>query len=389
MSVPVNNNHPEYHKKTILQVLPSLVSGGVERGTIELARKLKELNYGSLVVSAGGPLLEQLKELDIPHIKLDVDSKNPLRIKANAKNLEQIIKDYNVDLVHARSRAPAWSCYMATRSTNAKFITTFHGIYNISGMFKKYYNSIMTKGEVVIAVSNFVKQHILQNYDIDEDKIRIIYRGVDPNYFTQANISDELLLKFKNKYRVPKSIPVILLPARMTEWKGHINLIEALNKIKHLDFYCLMVGDLSKHPAFAKKVMDRITELKLQTKIQIFGNELDMLGLYGIADLVLSTSIEPEAFGRTIIEGQSMEKLVIATNIGGAAETIIDGVSGYHVKPNNIDDLADKIQHCLAILGSNQAKELTAYARQSVLDNFSLKSMLNKTLSIYDEVYTW
>lgn len=384
MSSPISNT--KYHKKTILQVLPSLISGGVERGTIELAKRLKELDYGSLIVSAGGPLLKQLDEFDIYHINLDVDSKNPLKIRTNAKELARIIKEYDVNIVHARSRAPAWSAYIATRLTDAKFITTFHGIYNISGILKKYYNSIMTKGEIVIAVSNFVKQHILQNYYINEEKIAVVHRGVDPSYFSQARVNDELLLKFRNKYRVPGSTPVILLPARMTHWKGHIQLIEALSKIKHLDFYCLMVGDLSKHPAFAKKVMNSITELKLQTKIQIFGNELDMLGLYGIADIVLSTSIEPEAFGRIIIEGQSMEKLVIATNIGGTAETIEHEVNGYHVMPNNSADLAEKIQHCLNILGSSQSKELVIHARQSVLDNFSLQSMLDKTLQIYDEL---
>lgn len=244
----------------------------------------------------------------------------------------------------------------------------------------------MTKGEKIIAVSNFVKQYILKNYETNEDKIRVVHRGVDHKYFNPASLTPEQLLKFKEKYNVRNDTPVILLPSRMTEWKGHMVLIEALNKIKHLDFRCLIVGDLSKHPNFTNRVQCRLTELKLHGKIQIFGHELDMLGLYGISDLILSASIEPEAFGRTIIEGQSMEKLVIATNIGGAAETIIDQTTGFHVKTSDANDLADKIAYCLSILGSKEAKTLTINARESVIDNFSLDRMLNKTVEIYEEL---
>ncbi len=376
----------KYHKKTILQVVPALVSGGVERGTIEIARKLQESGYNPVVVSAGGPLVNKLSVRDIPHIKLNVASKNPLVIWNNAKLIANIIKEYKVDLIQARSRAPAWSCYMAAKATNKKFMTTFHGIYNISGPLKKYYNSIMTKGEKIIAVSNFVKEYILRNYETNEDKINVVHRGVDHTYFNQTSLSSEQLLKFKEKYNVCHGIPVILLPSRMTEWKGHMVLIEALNKIKHLDFRCLIVGDLSKHPNFTTRVQQRLTELKLHGKIQIFGHELDMLELYGISDLILSPSIEPEAFGRTIIEGQSMEKLVIATNIGGAAETIIDQVSGFHVKTKDVNDLAEKISYCLSILGKEESKVITTNARKSVIDKFSLDHMLNRTLQIYDEL---
>ena len=376
----------EYHKKTILQVVPALVSGGVERGTIEIARKLSNSEFNSLVISAGGPLVEKLEEAGIPHIKLNVSGKNPFVIWKNAKLIADIIKKYNVDLVHARSRAPAWSCYMATKATGTKFITTFHGIYNITGFLKRYYNSIMTEGERIIAVSNFVKQHILANYKTDEKKIRVIHRGIDQNYFNPSSITPEYQHKFREKYNIPANTPVILLPSRMTAWKGHMVLIEALGLIKDQDFYCLMVGDLSKHPNFNKRVHTRIRELKMQSKIQIFGNEPDMLKLYGICDIVLSTSIQPEAFGRTIIEGQAMEKLVIATSIGGAAETIKDKVTGFHVEPDNAQDLAEKIKHCLSIIGSEEAVRIGKAARKSSIENFSLDLMLSKTLDVYREL---
>jgi len=375
-----NNN------KTILQVVPALVSGGVERGTIEIAKSLKESGYNSIVISAGGPLVSKLAQLDIKHININVASKNPFIMCKNVGLIRDVIEEYKVDIVHARSRAPAWSCYRATRGSRAKFITTFHGIYNFSGLFKRYYNSVMTKGEIIIAVSNFVKQHIIENYNVAEDRIKVIYRGVDYRYFNPANITNDLYLKFSEKYQVINNIPVILLPSRMTSWKGQMVLVEALNLIKDLDFYCLMVGDLSKHPNFTQRINDRIMKCKLQRKIQIFGNEINMIGLYGVSDIILSTSIEPEAFGRTIIEAQAMEKLVIATNIGGAAETIIDGVTGYHVEPKNAQDLADKIRRCLSILNTEKAKQITIAARKSVIDNFSLDLMLRKNLEIYESL---
>lgn len=244
----------------------------------------------------------------------------------------------------------------------------------------------MTEGKQVIAVSNFVRQHIVDNYKVDEKNITVIHRGVNHEEFSCEHVSDKMLTKFREKYKVPKNTPVLLLPSRMTSWKGHMVLIEALEKIKHLNFYCIMAGDLSKHPAYIERMKNKINEYKLQGKIQLFGNEPKMLGLYGIADIVLSTSIEPEAFGRTIIEAQSMEKLVIATNIGGASETIEDNVTGFHVTPGDSDVLATKIEHCLSLLASDEAKKITKNARKSASEKFSLDMMLKNTLSIYDNV---
>ncbi|WP_375318700.1 glycosyltransferase family 4 protein [Candidatus Tisiphia endosymbiont of Oplodontha viridula] len=384
----ISSDSPKrYHKPTVLQVVPALLSGGVERGTIEVAKMLKEADYNVIVVSSGGSLVEKLVSADIPHIFMNSATKNPFLIWKNARTLSEIIKEYDVDIVHARSRAPAWSCYMAAKATNTKFLTTFHGIYNISNLFKHFYNSVMIKGEKVIAVSNFVKQHILSNYKILEDQITVIRRGVDYRYFDPKNVTEEKLLKYRKKYGLSNNTPpIILLPSRLTSWKGHLTLVEALGKLKHLDFYCLMVGDLSKHPNFTDRVKSLINLLKLQSKVQIFGNEVDMLGLYGISDIVLSTSIEPEAFGRTITEGQSMEKLVIATNIGGAIETISDTNTGFHVNPNDPIDLAEKIEHCLSILKTDEGKKIQQAARQAVIDNFSLDLMLSKTLDLYKEM---
>ncbi len=374
------------HKKTILQVVPSLFSGGVERGTLDVAKALVDNDYRSLVVSSGGGLVANLTAGGSEHIKMKVASKNPVTIYRNYKTMVELIKEQEVDLIHARSRAPAWSAYQASKTTGARFITTFHGIYNFSTPLKKLYNSVMVKGERVIAVSNFVKDHILENYNAVPENIRVIHRGVDYNHFDPNKATPELLEKFKEKYNICRNKPIILLPARMTNWKGHMTLIEALYLLKGEDFCCIIVGDLSKHPNFTERVKRRIIELKLQSRVQIFGPETDMMGLYNFADIVLSTSIEPEAFGRVVIEAQSMEKLVIATNIGGAAETITDELNGYHVTPGDSHDLADKIRYCLTILGTTKGQKISSEARRSVIEKFSLDLMMKKTLDVYKEL---
>jgi glycosyltransferase involved in cell wall biosynthesis len=376
----------KYQKKTILQVVPALISGGVERGTLEIAKNIVDAGYNSMVISAGGPMVDSLVESGSEHIELNVASKNPFIMWKNARKIANVIRNKNVDIVHARSRAPAWSCYMAAKATNIKLITTFHGVYNFKNFIKKFYNSVMTEGEQVIAVSNFVKKHIVENYKVDSNKITVIHRGVNHNEFNKKKNSASKLKSFREKYNVPANTPVLLLPSRMTFWKGHTVLIDALEKIKHLNFYCIMAGDLAKHPAYISRIKEKIHNYKIQNHIQLFGNEPDMIGLYGISDIVLSTSIEPEAFGRTIIEAQAMEKLVIATNIGGACETIQDGANGFHVKPNESVALAQKIEHCLSLIGSKQAENMTNNARKTASENFSLDKMLKNTLSIYNDI---
>lgn len=373
-------------KQNILQIVPSLNCGGVERGTIDIARAIVASGDNALVLASGGSLCSKVKEIPARLIKHDVITKNPIKIYNNISFIENLIKEEEIDIIHARSRAPAWSAYYAAVRQNKPFITTFHGIYNIKSPIKQYYNSIMTKGLRVIAVSSFVKQHILQNYQIDEDIIRVIHRGVDLDYFSPFTFEAKQFEKLKDKYNIKNTSPLIVMPSRMTSWKGQHVLIEALSKIKYLDFFCMFVGDLSKHPEYIKRLKDLIVHHKLQSKVQIYGPEADVVGLYNIANIVVSASIEPEAFGRTIVEAQAMKKLVIATNIGGAAETIEDHVTGFHVKPSDPDQMADTIKYALSIISSSEEEKITSQARKSVSENFSLAKMQSKTLSVYDEV---
>lgn len=374
-----------YQKKTILQVVPALVSGGVERGTIEIAKMLSEHGHNSIVISSGGPLVSKLTNSGSKHIQFDVASKNPFKIWRNAKKIATIVRKHNVDIIHARSRAPAWSCGLAAKATGARFITTFHGIYNFGNFIKKYYNSIMTGGDKVIAVSDFVKQHIVDNYDIEQERIKVIHRGVNHEEFVNTKLDPKTLELFKKKYKVPDKTPVILLPSRFTNWKGQMYLLKALEKIRDENFYCLMVGDLARHPQYVERLKEMIHKKKMQAKVQLFGNEPNILHLYGMADIVVSASIEPEAFGRTIIEAQSMEKLVIATGIGGAAETVEHEKSGFHVKPGSLSGMAKQIKHCLSIIGTKEADQITKAARASVAKEFSLKKMLDSVREVYDE----
>jgi glycosyltransferase involved in cell wall biosynthesis len=369
-----------------MQVLPSMISGGVEVGTIEIAKSLISGGHNSVVVSNGGSLVAQLDQTASKHIKLDVQNKNPLNIILNIARIADIINEHKVDIVHARSRAPAWSCYYAARKTNAHFITTVHGIYNANNFFKRLYNGVMTKGDRVIAVSKFVRQYLLENYVVNEENIRVIPRGVNHDHYDISKAIPEKLAKLRQKYQVPSGMPLILLPGRFSGWKGQKLLVEALDKIKHLDFYCIMVGDLAKHPEYVERVKAMIFAKKLQQKVQIFGCESDMFNLYAIADIVLSASIEPEAFGRIIIEAQSMQKLVIASDIGGASETICDQINGLHFAAGDSNDLAEKISYALQILGTGTQDELCTAARNSVKEHYSLQSMEQKTLAVYKEL---
>lgn len=368
---------------TILQVLPSMISGGVERGVVDIAKFLASQRHRPLVLSSGGPMVSQLEEGGVEHITLNVASKNPFVMWKNIAAISNIIRTFKVDIVHARSRAPAWSCYYACLKTKAKFVTTVHGVYGIN-FLKKFYNSVMTKGDEVIAVSNWVKNYLVRNYNIREDKITVIHRGADTNYFNPGKIKKNKLSSIRADYEVPEGVPVILLPGRITKWKGHKLLLEALTKLKDLSFYCLIVGDKNKRPEYVSNIQRDIDILKLPVKI--FDTERDMLHLYALGDIIISPSIRPEAFGRVITEAQSMGKLVIASNIGGAAETICDELNGFHFTSGNAGDLADKIRYALSILGTKKHAELITEARNSVAGNYSLQKMQEKTLEVYQRL---
>lgn len=376
----------------ILQVLPELNSGGVERGAVDIANFLDRSGHKSIIISAGGKLQSFLSK-GVEHITLKVNSKNPFRIYCNIKKIRKIIKEKKVDVLHVRSRAPAWSCYYAVKGTNCKLLTTFHGTYTLKlfsqkpSKLKKKYNEIMLKGSRVIAVSDFIKSHILENYPqrITEDKITVIHRGVDVDNFNSKKISQQMRINLINKWQLPEDKKIIVLPGRITPWKGHEFLLDALQMLNRDDYVCLFVGDFAKKTAFKKRLEQKIASANLEGKIRFLGASNNMATVYAIADVVISASTSPEAFGRVAIEGEVMEKIVIATNIGGSKETIINNETGFLIENKNVKDMCDKIDYALSISEIEQQR-ISSNAREYVVKNFSNNLMYEKTLEVYQNL---
>jgi glycosyltransferase involved in cell wall biosynthesis len=372
-------------KPVILQVLPELQSGGVERGTVEIAKAGKKLGYEMIVTSSGGKMVPQLEEAHINHIILPLASKNPFKILRNIRLLKDVIKKYDVDIVHARSRAPAWSAYFAAKQTKTNFITTFHGAYSYGSVFKKIYNSIMTKGEIVIAISDFIRNHMVNDYRIKPEKIRVIPRGVDLEQFTKEKVHKIRIINMDAHFHIELDMPVILLPARFTRWKGHEFLIDALASIKDENFVGIFAGYDKKHENYYHELERRVKARGLFEKVRMIGSVADMPALYSLSDIVISASIRPEAFGRIAIEAQAMEKLVIATKHGGSVETVRDRETGWLVEPGDVEGLAGAIKEALK-LSEKQRKIITSLARNNVETNFSMENMVQKTFAVYNEM---
>ncbi len=369
----------------ILQILPTLRSGGVERGTVEIASAITKQGWKSLVVSAGGPMVPQVNYVGGKHIQLPVDTKNPLLIWKNIHALEKVIREEGVNLIHARSRAPAWSAYYAAKRSGIPFMTTFHGVYGVQNSLKKKYNEVMVKGERVIAISNFIKEHIQSNYVVQEDRIRIVHRGVDLQLFDPAKVTSQRLANLMQEWRLPEDRPIIFVPGRFTRWKGQHVVLEALAKLADMSFYCVMAGDDAGHPNYVEELKQIAADRNLVGKILLTKSTPYMPEAYTLSDVVICPSVEPEAFGRVTVETQAMGKLIIATAHGGAMETIQDGVTGFLIAPNNADILAERIRFVLS--KTREEKEEIGYvARNHVLANFTTENMCQQTMSIYWEL---
>lgn len=373
-------------RKVVLQVLPSLVTGGVERGTIDVAGALVEAGWTSLVASNGGHMVRELDRLGVKHIQLPLHSKNPLVMRANIGRLEAVIRQYGVDVVHARSRAPAWSAFYAAKKTGTHFLTTFHGTYNLGMLgLKNAYNAVMTKGERVIAISHFIADHMQAVYHADPNKIRVVHRGVDLSRFDPARVSQERIIQLAQRWRLPDGYPVIMLPGRLTRWKGQAVLIEALAMLGRRDVRCLLVGSDQGREAYTDELKSLVERRGLTDVVHIVGDCNDMPAAYMLTDVVVSASTDPEAFGRVIVEGQAMGRPVVATNNGAARENVLDGRTGTLVPPGNPAALAQALDAALAI-GSAERETRAALAIQFVRENFTRELMCARTLGVYDEL---
>jgi len=370
-------------KIKVLQVIPKLGYGGAESGCYDLAHYLTENNCSSYIVTSGGELLKYVDKKKVKVIRLPVHSKNPILMFFNSIILIFIILICNISIVHARSRAPAWSCLLATKITRRKFVTTFHGTYNFKNSLKKYYNSIMLKSDLIIAGSNFIFSHINENYSEYlnfNKKFLVIFRGINTEYFNPSKIHQTDQKKLISKWNINKEKPLILLPGRLTFWKGQEMFIEAIRlvkeKIPEKPFCAVILGSDQGRKVYKKKLLRLVEQYRLNDYIKFF-DKCELMPLaYQISDIVVSTSIEPEAFGRVSVEAQSMEKPIIASNIGGSKETIIDDKTGFLFEAQKPEELSKKIIHVLN-LDESTLKFIGIEGRKNVIKKFNIENCLN------------
>ena len=371
----------------VLQVLPELETGGVETGTIEIASALQEKGIKNFVASQGGRMVHELEKIGVDHLSLPLKSKNYFIMKKNAKLLADYIRKNHINIVHARSRAPAWSAYWAAKETGAHFVTTFHGTYGLGPWgIKKFYNKIMTYGERVIVISNHIKEHILKNYpQTSAGKLRLIHRCADIERFSPEAVTQARLIKKIEEYNIADDKPVLLLPGRITRWKGQHILIHALHLMKNQNYYCIIAGDSQGRQEYLEYLKKLAHKYKLEGRIGFFGRYTDAPALMMNATVILSTAIEPEAFGRISVEGQAMGKIVVASNIGGTLDTIIDGKTGKLYQYDNPQALADALDWALS-LSPEEAKKISQAGIKNVKEHFTKQIMCDKTIEVYREV---
>ncbi len=370
---------------TILQVLPSLDTGGVERGTVEMAEAIRAAGGAAIVASAGGRMVGSILYARGRHVTLPLMTKDPVGLWRNATRLRTLIGTERVSLVHARSRAPAWSAWWAARRAGVPFVTTYHGVYSEGFPGKRAYNAIMARGERVIAISEYVAALLRERHRVDPARIRVIPRGVDPDIFDPDRVGVPRIARLAAQWRLPDGRPTVMLPARITRWKGAPVLLDALARLQRPDVCCVLVGDAQGRTRFAQSLVAQAEALGMADRVRLVGQCDDMPAAYMLADVVVSASTEPEGFGRAVIEAQAMRRLVVATDHGGAAETVAHDHTGWRVTPGDADALAVAIGHALS-LPQAERDWIGAESRASVLRSYTTAAMQAATIEVYREL---
>tara|TARA_E500000331_G_scaffold357213_1_gene418060 strand:- start:2884 stop:4062 length:1179 start_codon:yes stop_codon:yes gene_type:complete len=388
----MSKSNLNYKNKRILQIIPNMEIGGAERTVLEITSFLKDTNFSSLVLTSGGKLIDDLERANIEVIKLKIDKKNPYSIIKNFFLFIKIFREKKINLVHVRSRAPAWSAIFAAKKLGIPVLTTWHGHVSNSSFIKKIYNSIMLKGDAVIANSIYTAENISKIYGINKSKIDIIPRGVDVNNFKKSDINSHEIAKIKENWKIfDKEKVIILLPARLTKWKGHEVAIEAINLLKGESFFknivCLFAGEQKNSQKYIHNLNRLISSYSLEKKIRLIGKVENMPLAYHASDVILSPSIEPEPFGRIPIEAQASGKIIISCDAGAVKDTIKSGknFTGFKAIPNNSESLADKIKIALK-MENEEIQGMQKRAIMNVKNNFSLESMCKKTLEVYNRL---
>ena len=379
-------------KINVLQVIPKLGFGGAEAGCYDIAHYLAEKDCGSFIATASGELLRFVKKEKVKVYRIPVHTKNPILILLNAIYLSILILINKINIVHARSRAPAWSCYLACILTNRIFVTTFHGTYNFKSNFKKFYNSIMLRSKLTIAGSNFIFNHINENYREylnKKKKLRVIFRGINIDYFNHKNISILKQEKLKNHWGLSSEKITILMPGRLTPWKGQEKFIESLNILIEdyniTNFQAIMLGSDQGRKVYKKKLLSLIERYSLTKKVKFVDGCKEMPLAYSLADVVVSASIEPEAFGRIAVEAQSMCKPIVASNIGGSKETVLNKKSGFLYKFDDPRELAKNLNTVIQ-LNQEELKLMGNEGRKNVAKKFDVEVMCDSNLREYKKL---
>lgn len=369
----------------VLQVIPALDAGGAERTAVDVARAVVKAGGKAWVATKGGRLAAEAEAAGAKIVAGDFDTKSPLKIWRNARILADVIVDNGIDIIHARSRAPAWSAYLAARRTKTKYVATYHGIYNAKSALKRWYNSVMARADAVIANSNYTANHVLEEHKMAHGKVRVIPRGIDIDAFTPANVTPDRIEAIRKQWSLKPGKPVIVLPNRLTRWKGQLVFIEALAKLETPDFEAVMVGDAQERDAYVEELRAAVDRLSLQQKARIPGHCRDMPAAMMVADVIVVPSIEPEAFGRVAVEAQAMGRPLVASKLGAQTETIEDGTTGFLVEPGDPAALAKAIDKALKTSTDDRTKMAEA-ARARVLKSYTVDAMCEATLGVYRTV---
>jgi glycosyltransferase involved in cell wall biosynthesis len=369
----------------VLQVLPALGTGGVERTTVEMTQAVALAGGIPLVASAGGPLVAAVERAGGRHFSLNMMTKNPLAIWRNAARLAKLIRTQGVDIVHARSRAPAWSAWIATRRTGAHFVTTYHGAYGEELPLKRRYNAVMARGEIVIAASRFVAGLVAERHAVPPERIRVIGRGIDPAVFDPDAVMGDRLARLCAAWRLPDGMPTVVLPGRLTSWKGQEVLLHAVARMPRRDVCVVLVGADQGRRHYSRRLIRLAHSLGIADRVRMVGNCDDMPAAMMLSDVVVHASVRPEAFGRVVIEAQAMGRPVVAADLGGPVETVEHGVTGWRVPPGDADALAAAIDAALALDDAARAA-LAHRARAAVLRRYTVEAMQEATLDVYEAV---
>lgn len=372
-------------KYTIAQILPALNTGGVERGVIEISKSLNDNGFKSIVLSSGGHMVPQLRRTGTTHYELNVNTKNPFKWPKIRKQVKLILEKENVDLIHLCSRAPAWIVFPLGRMLDIPVITSVHMRFRKTNFFKKYYNSILTKGDSIIAISKHIEKTILESFPNPtiKNKITVVHRGVDLELFNANNIKPARVIAQSKNLNLKDNIPVIMMAARPAMWKGYLELIRALSLVNDT-FQCVLIGAENGSQNFQKTLIDKIIKLKLETKVKLSKSSNDIQAALMLSDIVVMPSVTPEPFGRIILEAQALGKIPIAFDHGGASETIIDGKNGFLADPVKVESLAEKISMALSLKPTNREK-MSEFSKKAVSKNFSHDKMCKLTLSLYKQ----